>query len=243
MEDLFFDLCSTNTGEPFFDFGQNRMYWVGGGRIQFGDFDATNVSELWFGCSQYPNLVCGVRSVGLAADLINRKFYFAGDDYPTHADAIWRMGLNGADPQKLVSLPSRAVCSALALNAAEDQVYWAEVQYDSSYTITTSQIARANLDGSNSTPLVEGLDFVNGLALDLIARQMYWLDSGSERFSVPTLMVLELKTSCPEASGLTRISLEPCGRDHGVRFEDVSGCEMPYGTIGTDFRILPLRAI
>src|SRR5690606_38579081 len=73
----------------------------------------------------------------------------------------------------------------------------------------TDKVQRANLDGSDLEDLVTaGLVTPRGIALDLAARKMYWIDSGNDTIKRANLDGSEVETlldsglSTPEAIAL-----------------------------------------
>jgi hypothetical protein len=85
--------------------------------------------------------------------------------------AKWRIRIESI--KKIVlSLTTLGLCLAAVNQAKAGLIYWADQN--------TSEISRANLDGSQQQTLVMGQFGATGLALDLVAGQMYWTRQGSD---------------------------------------------------------------
>ncbi|XP_038072278.1 uncharacterized protein LOC119740886 isoform X2 [Patiria miniata] len=75
----------------------------------------------------------------------------------------------------LVPLPFNGVVRPVSVDydPREQMVYWTDISSQPS-----PKISRANIDGSNQTTIVDGLEVPDGLALDVVARMVYWTDDG-----------------------------------------------------------------
>ena len=80
---------------------------------------------------------------------------------------------------------------------AVGKIYWANA--------SAQKIQRANLDGSQVQDLVTGLDFPDGLALDVSGDKIYWTDRGTDKIQRANLdgsQVQDLVTGLDEPIGL-----------------------------------------
>ena len=88
-------------------------------------------------------------------------------------DNIRRISLDTNNDQ-VISIVGINEANALDFNVHDMQIYWADV--------TLKSISRAFLDGSHVEHLiVADLAFPDGLAVDWIAKNLYWTDSKHQR--------------------------------------------------------------
>jgi sugar lactone lactonase YvrE len=111
--------------------------------------------------------------IGPTLDLAGGQMYWAD----TNTGTIRRANLDGSGLTTLVSgLPPAADFGPSAfppaLDLAHGQMYWTD-----GTNRGPGVLRRANLDGSEQTTLVTGLQGGRGVALGLAGGQMYWVDS------------------------------------------------------------------
>lgn len=64
---------------------------------------------------------------------------------------------------------------SIDFDSVDNRLYWTDVSVKS--------ISRAFMNGSQMEPVVEfGLSFPDGMAVDWLARNIYWADMGSNRY-------------------------------------------------------------
>ncbi len=104
----------------------------------------------------------------VAVDQVNGKIYWV--DATTQR--ISRSNLNGGGIETLIqfSASSPGAAEAIALDVAGGKMYWTDSGTDS--------IRRANLDGTSVQTVASALSaFPEGIALDLVNKFVYWVDS------------------------------------------------------------------
>jgi hypothetical protein len=84
-------------------------------------------------------------------------------------------------------------------------MYWTDNGYGA------GEIRRANLDGSEQTTLVSGLDLPNSVHLDLAGSQMYWADSGAGDIRRANLDGTGQRTLIQGLTLPTTVALYPAG--------------------------------
>ena len=141
------------------DLVNEKLYWTdwGTNRIQRANLDGSNVQDL---------VTTGlVNPWGLALDLANGKMYWT--DFGT--DKIQRANLDGSQVENLVT--SADFPRGIALDIASGKMYWTQ---DGAF----KGIMRANLDGTHIEQLIDAgnVQFVLDIAVNLEARQLYWVD-------------------------------------------------------------------
>lgn len=73
-----------------------------------------------------------------------------------------------------------APCSALDFDINDNRIYWTDVK--------VKAITRAFMNGSRVEKIVEfGLDSPEGMAVDWVAHNLYWADTGSKKIEVARL--------------------------------------------------------
>ena len=142
----------------------HHMYWTDGDtdKIRRATLAGDDVTDRLTGASD---------RVGLALDLINGKMYWA--DFL--GGKIERANLDGSMKETLVNTQCCPVDIALDVGAGE--MYW-------TLRFGVDKIQRATLAGDDVTDLLtaaDGLIDLRGIALDLVERQMYWVDNGTNK--------------------------------------------------------------
>lgn len=90
--------------------------------------------------------------------------------FGTAVARVSRVNADGTDRQPLVT-PGGVNHAFITVTPADGgAVYWA----DSWNAGTTPSIRRANLDGTDPTTIVSGLYCIFGVAVDPVARKLYW---------------------------------------------------------------------
>ena len=114
---------------------------------------------------------------GVAVDARHGKLYWTDLGDASNASAVFSANLDGSDPQRIVSGPSLAEIAGIAIDPLRDQLYFTYINplIDAIYT---GGIARANLDGGNIEPLIDGLGKPIGIAVDPYGDEIYWADAG-----------------------------------------------------------------
>jgi low density lipoprotein receptor-related protein 5/6 len=137
------------------DLRNRKMYWIKShpSKIRCANLDGSNIE----------NIVTGFEFIScIAVDAKRSKIYFAN----RHLNQIQRANLDGSDIEDLVPL-NRIAPMNIELDMDAGKMYWTD--------IWDEKITHANLDGSNIEDLVIDMFEPNGLALDVHARQMYWV--------------------------------------------------------------------
>lgn len=165
-----FEVLVSGLGAPAFidlDIAGGKMYWASflnmpeTDRIQRANLDGTELEDLVTGISA---------PMGFGLDLVNGKMYWT----ELTDRKIRRADLDGTNIEDIV-LDNLAV--DVAIDNVNSKLYWT----DGDQTGTNAKVMRADLDGLNPQVLVSGLNNVGGIALDLAADKMYWVDTGTEK--------------------------------------------------------------
>ena len=143
------------------DYAGDRMYWV--------DKLTNTIRRSGLDGTQVENLVTGVESPeDIALDLAGEKMYWAEQG----TGAIRRADLDGSNGEILVETEGPM---GIALDVTGGRMYWT-ARGDSRFP-DGGVIQRANLDGSQVQTLVAGLGDPEDIALDLVARKVYWVQA------------------------------------------------------------------
>ncbi len=136
------------------DVKAGKMYWAD----SFND----NIGRANLDGSDYEELGNTPAPLGLALDLRNRYVYWT-DPF---LGRIERSFLNGDNVETL--LTELNIPTDIALDIRSRKMYWVErdTQKHNGKIIHKGKIQRANLDGSNITDILTGLNYVAGIALD-----------------------------------------------------------------------------
>ncbi|MFQ5495617.1 MAG: DUF4215 domain-containing protein [Phycisphaerae bacterium] len=168
-----FEVLVSGLGAPAFidlDIAGGKMYWAtllnfpSSDRIQRANLDGTGLENLVTGLSA---------AMGFALDLPNGKMYW------TEATdrKVRRANLDGTGIEDIVvdTSPNRPV--DVAIDHTANKLYWT----DGDQNGVNAKVMVADLNGLNRQTLVSGLDNVGGLALDVAAGKMYWVDTGTAK--------------------------------------------------------------
>lgn len=138
------------------DLTAGKMYWtdVGPGKVQRGNLDGSDVEDFVAGLV-YPGVV--------AVDPDAGKLYWSNNGL----HIIQRANLDGSDVENLLTVNVWGA-EGLAIDPVGGKLYGCDR--------TRDEIWRANLDGANPRLLTSGLRTPNGIAVDVVARKMYWGD-------------------------------------------------------------------
>jgi uncharacterized repeat protein (TIGR01451 family) len=149
---------STNARGIALDLANQHVYWTDttSDTIQRADLDGNNVVTL----------TTAPGPLNIALDVDGGKLYWdqGGTEW-----GLWRADLADVDGSKERFIISGT--EGIALDLLNDKVYWTATDF------TNSWIYRANLaDGSNVERIISDTGYYRGIALDVIAGLMYWID-------------------------------------------------------------------
>ncbi|MDE0088698.1 MAG: hypothetical protein OXU23_23460 [Candidatus Poribacteria bacterium] len=136
---------------------------VKAGKIYFQDSLNDNIARVDMDGSNYENLPLNmIHHDKIALDLQNRKMYSTRISH----GQIRRTSLDGNNKETI--LEELSYLNNIALDLHSHKMYWVErdTQKHNGKIIHKSKIRRANLDGSNVTTILTGLNTVRGIALD-----------------------------------------------------------------------------
>jgi len=168
-----FEVLVSGLGAPAFielDVANGKMYWASflnfpaSDRIQRANLDGSGLETLVAGLSA---------PMGLGLDLTNAKMYWT----ESTDRKIRRANLDGSGIVDIIVDMPFNIPIDVAIDEINGNMYWT----DGDQTGNNGKIMRADLNGGNPQVLVSGLDNVGGIALDLNAGKMYWVDSGTEK--------------------------------------------------------------
>ncbi|MDE0635037.1 MAG: hypothetical protein OXI43_04175 [Candidatus Poribacteria bacterium] len=136
------------------DVKAGKMYWAD----SFND----NIGRANLDGSNYEKLGTTPAPFGLALDLRSRHVYWT-DPWISR---IGRSALNGDNVETLFTQLNGP--TDIALDPHSRKIYWVELdtQKHNGKIIHKRKIRRSNLDGSNVTDILTGLNYVAGIALD-----------------------------------------------------------------------------
>ncbi len=137
--------------------GQPKVYWLNNEdqHISQANLDGSSQEIL----IEYRFLVPG----GITVDAST------GDLYWADASTIGRTG-NG--DRVAYDIEVGGTAHDVALDVAAGKAYWTN--------IVQRRIERANLDGSAVEEVIDGVDSPTGIAVDVVAQQVYWTDSDGD---------------------------------------------------------------
>src|SRR5262249_3526454 len=123
---------------------------------------------------------------------ISVKFsLFSSDDtfamrlYVSNRDRIYWSDRNLSNWRTFEAPVDNAV--AIGWDVMEEQIYWSDIREKS--------IFHASLNGTNKTVLINsGLDVTEGIAIDWIGRNIYWVDSSLNTIEVASLHMTNHRT-------------------------------------------------
>ncbi len=189
--------ANANLGSVEIDVNNQHVYWSTGVFVSRCDFDGSNVTNVvQIPGSFFPG--------DMALDLIRDQMFFT--DGRNHI--IYRSDLSGGNisvVKPASGIPSNSGLD-IWVDAHNAKLYWLdgglkrgdlngenveslfnpigvrdfEIDFESGkcYWVTTSQVLRANLDGSQLETLVSGgLQFASGIALDTKAHRVFYTDT------------------------------------------------------------------
>ena len=140
---------------------EGKIYWTNPVEgIQRADLDGTNVEQLVKPELRYP--------ADIALDVDGGKIYWT--DSGRRGWGIYWSDLDGSN---LKSFPRGGGAIHIALDVDGGKIYWTAI----GGLDVNGAVERANLDGSNSEILFEGLPW--DIALDLVRGKVYWTDEGT----------------------------------------------------------------
>ncbi len=168
------DLVTTGLVTPLgiaLDRAERKMYWVDGNSAD--PLQTIERADMLVNPVVGPPVVTGPPPsdrVAIALDLVSdpQKMYWT-DFLGTE---IKRANLDGSSEELLVNTQCCPV--DIALDVGADEMYW-------TLRFGVDKIQRATLAGNGVTDLLtaaDGLIDPRGIALDLVERQMYWVDNG-----------------------------------------------------------------
>ena len=147
-----------------------QIYWTDAGtsKIQRANLDGSNVKNI-----HTTDLFSFPGSIAL--DTTDRKIYWTSLGFSA---GIQRANLDGSNVENLVEMGLFDPPVHMALDVDAGKIYWTQAGF-------SLGIRRANLDGSDVENLVEMNLFsgssLEGIALDVIDRKMYWTDTGTHK--------------------------------------------------------------
>ena len=72
---------------------------------------------------------------------------------------------------------------SIDFDSIDNRLYWTD--------ISVKSISRAFMNGSQLEPVIEfGLEFPEGMAVDWLARNIYWTDMGNNRFGKYLIQII-----------------------------------------------------
>lgn len=137
---------------------EQSLYWI--------DQSSSDIFKANLDGSQLERVVETVTGSDFAFDFGNQRIYW------TENDAIRRANFDGTTVQDLVT-SNVDEPDFLVLDVAANKMYWVDGGFDA------DRIKWANLDGSENTDLITGLDAPLELRLDVDHGKLYWLEGGS----------------------------------------------------------------
>ena len=139
------------------DVAGGKIYWTDWSKIQRADLDGSNVSTL------VPGLY---NLTGIALDVAGGKMYWTDLDSESGMGIIQSADLDGSNVRDLVT-GLDDTRGGIALDVARGKIYWTSEKYNTQTDSFTGKIQSANLDGSNVTDFLTGLDFPSLIALGI----------------------------------------------------------------------------
>lgn len=143
------------------DTQKDKIYWSDyfGGTIQRADADGSNVKMLISGRA-WPHRI--------AIDSEAGKLYWTESFLTSNPGRILRADLDGTNVEELITEAENWLPVDIKLDPENGHMYWTDL---------LGKIQRATLEGTDVQDLVIGLGDLEGLALDLEAGKIYWVDS------------------------------------------------------------------
>lgn len=140
----------------------NKIYWVDffDGEILRSNLDGSGVEVVLSGLGS---------PKGIAVDATDGKLYWSEEG----TDKIQCANLDGSNVQELINIKDVRSPTSIALDVDAGKMYWIQT------FVTSSEIWRANLNGSNPQRILgTSLDSLNGIALDTAGGKIYWTQLG-----------------------------------------------------------------
>lgn len=133
----------------------------------------------------------------IAVDSDTDKLYWGEADFSANVGRIRRANLDGTAAEDVMAT------SALSLDVAGGRLYWTDLSY------TGTGIRSANLDGTDPHDIVSNRSrqFLDGIALDVIEKKMYWTEETEDRGPIVILRA-DLDGSTEEVVGRVERSAE-----------------------------------
>jgi DNA-binding beta-propeller fold protein YncE len=183
-----------NPNGPAFALSQQKMYWTEQSLqvMHRANLDGTGTETIMTGNF---GTTCG-----LAVDEPRNRLFWTSD-----GGYIYRANLDGTGNTQIWNTRNRVL--NIAYDPAGDKIYWAESY--SPWTGGTPHIRRSNPDGTGAEDLVlSGLNNPFSLALDIIARKIYWGDRNLRTIFRANLDGTEIQTVARGISDPTAIAID-----------------------------------
>ena len=171
-----------------------KMYWIdeGTNKIRRANLDGSQVEDV---LARLPD------PSGIALDVAAGKIYWT--DRKT--DRIQRANLDGSQVEDVVTSGLEGP-TGTALDVTAGKIYWTDnyFEFGGLRSVAARKIQRANLDGSEVEVLVTSRqrNHSYGIALDVAAGKMYWIDAGTDEIQRANLDGSEVEVLV--TSGLDR---------------------------------------
>jgi DNA-binding beta-propeller fold protein YncE len=114
----------------------------------------------------------------LDLDFVNGKIYWGDfDGVSTNTGNVFRMNLDGTGRETVVTgnLETRGVC----VDTEGGMLYWVNRNFAGIMRCKLSDLPVSATDSSKAKMLYSGLDTPHGMALDVPAGKVYWVDTGT----------------------------------------------------------------
>jgi len=140
-----------------------KVYWSGiGGYIKRANFDGTEIEDV---------VTSGIfQPEGMTLDLVNNKIYWAdlvGND-------INRANLDGTEVEEVITEDLENPVDVV-LSEDKTEIYW----LDKGRTGDEGTLQQANIDGSEVTEFVTGMEDPLAITINISSDELFWLDEGS----------------------------------------------------------------
>jgi autotransporter-associated beta strand protein len=163
------------TGGIAFDDSRNQLLWsdilplgppIPGGAIRSGSTAGGAITDVVHGLTS---------PVGVALASGLGRIYWTDKGDTEHPSAVFSAKLDGSEVKELVTGPWLSEITGIAIDSQRNQFYFAYVNplLDSLFA---GEIARADMDGSNVGPIIQGLVKPQGVAVDSQGGSIFWTD-------------------------------------------------------------------